>query len=353
MNTKKIYYYPLFDFLKFLASVALICYHFELFTHFYYEGHISFAFGSFDTQRVTGIFLLISGFLALQSLNKLQEDLLAKDKWLYFGTKIKKEILRFLPLLYITMLIILSIGLPFYHKTGGWLWGYPLTMKGILSSFLLSSQCGLCYNFWSINGVSWYINALLRALIVLYLLQFLPAKIRPFLYGFFCILGYTMYFVSSETVLVPWFGGWSGKAFGGFYLGTLFYLLLRKMNRDLKLLLGVLLLVFYAFLVNFTKLPCDFILYTDFALFGGILVLATMVMNRKIKFIEFLGKLSFSMFLWHVPLLFVYGILVQNQIITNEAPFYARYILVIITILVSIFSHYFIEKPFNKLLKIN
>lgn len=355
MEIRKSNYYPIFDVLRFCVASILVCYHFQMFTHSYHEAHINFAFVSFDYQRLTGIFLELSGFLAINSIQNAHEKQSAEKKIRSYFHKYKNYVMRFIPTLYLSMFVILAIGLPYYYENGVWLWGYPLTKEGIVSSFLLSAQCGICCNYWAVNGVSWYLFALFRILIVFYGVQLLPRRIRPYSYILLCFIGY---YVDLHTYpgsrLIPWIGGWAGKAFGGFFLGVLLFEISKIMKKIHKIIIGIILICYYFLLCKFTVFPADFIIYTDFFLCAGIILLSSALCCNKVNFATYyVGKISLYIFFWHVPILFIYGILLQKRIITNIVPFYTKYILLGITIIFSIFYQFIIEKPFNKLLKIN
>lgn len=340
----KKYYFPLFDILKLFAAMALVLYHCQIFTGTYYEGSINFAFGTFDTQRVTAIFLILSGFFASISVSRWEQEISMSERWKRVGSACLSFLKRFYPFVFLTTIIVFVIITVFHDSHDRWIWNQVFTFKNLAASLLLQSQTGVFSKFGSVNGVTWYLNALLKCLITFYLISFAPKKAKPFLYVTCMILGYVMYFVSGDKLLVPWIGGWSGKAFGAFYIGVLLAPLFVKGKRDYKILIAGILLGIYCILVFAVKLPCDFILLTDGLLFPGILLLMSLCKSNQMKMTRKLGEISFHLYIWHVPLLYIYGLLVYTKILPAFVPAYVRFIILGCGILFSLVSYIVLEK---------
>ena len=77
------------------------------------------------------------------------------------------------------------------------------------------------------------------------------------------------------------------------------------------------------------------------------LLLNKLLINKSLVFI---GLISYSLYLWHYPL-FVF---INNLNIDENSSYYAKFIILILSFVISIFSFYLIEKPFrNKSFKKN
>lgn len=336
-------YYPVFDGLKLLCAIALVLYHAQNITGEYFENSFNFAFGVFDTQRLTAIFLILSGYFASYALQKL-DGIKKKEKGKSILALLRKQIIRFWPIVAITTTIVFGIVSLLKRNLGGWLYDTPFTIKDYIASIFLQSQTGLFFNFQALNGVTWYINALLKCLITLYLISFLPKRIRPFLYISLSAAGYTMYFISSSSLLVPWIGGWSGKAFGGFYLGLLLKPIFDSKKNTIKILMGIFLLAAYAVCVSVWKMPCDFILLTDFLLFSGILCLASLCRLDAKKMIPSIGQCAFYLFLVHVPVIYIMGLLWSLHIVPYKFYTGNRFLILGISLMISILCTFIHEK---------
>ena len=87
-------------------------------------------------------------------------------------------------------------------------------------------------------------------------------------------------------------------------------------------------------------------IYSFFPVIGSLIVIFSSYQNlNKLtlgnKFFIHLGKISSSLYLWHFPI-FVFFLYNSNF----QLFFYQKVLIIIITYFISIFSYYFIEKPF-------
>ena len=62
----------------------------------------------------------------------------------------------------------------------------------------------------------------------------------------------------------------------------------------------------------------------------------------SLKFIVFMGLISYSLYLWHYPLFSFY-----NYVYFSNESFLIKILIIILSIILSILSYYFIEKPFR------
>jgi peptidoglycan/LPS O-acetylase OafA/YrhL len=136
-----------------------------------------------------------------------------------------------------------------------------------------------------------------------------------------------------------------------FISGSLLFLYLNSkkkkisntVSNNLKYI-GLILIFVSLFLI---KNPNDFPnIYSFFPVIGSLLVIFSSYQNLNKstvgnKFLIHLGKISYSLYLWHFPI-FVFFLYNSNF----QLFFYQKVLIIMITYFISIFSYYFIEKPF-------
>lgn len=324
---KKNIYYPLFDIIKFVLACILVLYHFELYTNAICPVLIDLVGGGFDAQILTQLFFEISGILiALSSSEHTIKNI--KSAIL----KTKRVVIRFLPHCYFSIFLLSVLVFVFYRINGEWLLNCAYDIKDVLASILFSAQCGIFCHTSAINGVLWYIFALIRCYFVFYLIELVPRNIRCLLYIVFSVLGYTLFLGNVFPDFIPVLGGWSSKGFGAFFVGVLLYHIFHKIGSRIQIKLGIGLLLIYSILGLIIK-SWDFIIFTDVFLFPGILCFSFFC-GKTNNAIVLLGNVSFYIFIWHIPVLYAYAFFVHYAVLPPPTHrLYILYYLMIVLLL--------------------
>jgi peptidoglycan/LPS O-acetylase OafA/YrhL len=324
------------DSLRFFAVLLVIFFHFDLFG--FSGGYIG-----------VDIFFVISGYLITSLVTKNYQ------KKLFLFEFFIRRLRRIIPALYFLILVVVILSYiilspeHFLRVTNSakssilaysnfFFWSelsyfdFESHFKPFLHSWSLSVEIQF-YLIWSIVSLLCLIY-LRKYYIVFILLTFLITLFLSTIYssrssGFF----YFTFFRFYE-----------------FSLGALVFLLKEKIkfkNNDLFFFIGILIILLSSlffdedsFFPGFVALiPC----------LGASLIILS---GGNLKFFKkifinnlfiFLGKISYSLYLVHWPVLIFYKYTKLQPITFNE-----KIILLILTVLISIISFYFVEKPFRK-----
>ena len=330
-------YKPEIDSLRAIAVFFIISFHFELF-------NLTGGFIGVD------VFFVISGYLIT---NLLLKDL-QKKKFSFFEFYLRR-IRRILPCLY--MVIILSLIASYFIFS-------PPYLSRFAQSSVSSSWGASNFFFWYEYGYfdfkkfykpllhTWSISVILQ-------LYFLWPIFIFFSYKFFkknikIIILLAILFCLSFSII------YSSRATGFFYfpgfrlyefaMGSFVYLLKEDLKfkfNDTLFFIGILILIVasLSFSENNTfpgsnaLIPC---LATSLLLLisGNLKYFKNLVLNNLLIYI---GKISYSLFLIHWPLLIFY-----KYIVIEPLSLFEKICLILITILLSIFSYKFVELPFRQ-----
>ena len=339
----KIEYQRQIDGLRAIAVLAVIVYHLKInfFNHIFLPG----GFLGVD------IFFVISGYLI--SLIILKEIEIKEGKFCFIDFY-KRRARRILPALFAVMLV--TAPLVFYFVTPNFLIEYSKSI--IFSLFFLSN-----YYFWKLGAGydqvqfidfqpflhTWSLSIeeqfyLFYPLILVFFL-FLRKKILILLIGTFIITLLISDYLSKTHASINFYS----------LSSRIWEILLGAILANLEFYYGVnkkKILSFIFPFIGFLLITFSFIFYNDRmflpslaslpVLIGTVLIIYFRDKNELItkilstKLLVGIGLISYSLYLWHYPIIVIFK---------NFNVFY----LLILIILLSIFTYFFIEKPFRKI----
>lgn len=346
----KLKYRPEIDGLRSIAVISVILYHarIDVFDHQFFEG----GFIGVD------IFFVISGYLITSIiLNELIVSNSFSFKYFY-----ERRIRRIFP----ALLFVILLSLPF-----AWIYLLPSAIldysKSILYSLGFGSNFYFHYSGQAYGAESSYLKPFLHTwslsveeqyylivpLILLFLFKFLKKYISHiFIFGFIISLGLaewaSRYHPSFNFYMLPT-RGW--ELLAGSILAY-FEINLSRKNSITKLNfllppIGIILIIYSLLFFNDKMyLPS---IYSLPAIIGVCLIiwfsnpneLITKILSSK-PFV-FTGLISYSLYLWHYP---IFAFAEYTGFI--EKYFLSKFFLILLTIILSIFTFYFIEKKFRK-----
>lgn len=233
----------------------------------------------------------------------------------------------------------------------------------LLDFFGFSSAFRGDNTLFNLNGPVWTINVLL----ICYILYFLICR--------FAEKSYLKYILFISLILYVWLLGitemWTLpfltnditlRCYGSFAIGLLTYEIYDKVNSNFLMKIswiGFILLLIIILYCQFFDLPLDMIV-GDVRVFTILFVCPILILSsiyvrpiEKIlssKLFIFLGKISFDVYMWHYivrNLLMVLGI---QEVINYTFNGWILYI--VLTMIVSILSYYFLEKRINKIFSV-
>ena len=348
----KLNYRPDIDGLRAISVFAVIFYHanFLVLDHEFFQG----GFIGVD------IFFVISGFLITSLiLNEIYNDNFSITN--FYTRRIRRiipvlffVILSCIPIAYIFLLpsslvdffqsvlstLIFSSNFYFHHT--GLIYGGPdSSLKPLLHTWSLSveEQFYVIFPLILILLRKYLKNYIFYFFIIFFLIGFISTQIISTKFPL-----YNFYFINVRI--------WELLA-GSIvaYLNINFIKYENKITNYLPLLGLILILFSILFLRDEMSLPS---IYSVPAVVGTCLIILfnnsenfiTKVLSLKI--FVFFGLISYSLYLWHFPLFAFY-----NYIFFDNESFIAKILIIFLSIILSILSYFFLEKPFRNKKVIN
>jgi len=343
MIIPKTYRYDL-DLLKGLAIIAVVLYHAE----WCKSGYLG-----------VDVFLVINGYLVVPNLM----DEIESGQFRYFSF-LEKKLFRLLPMVLLVSAFALAIGymdmLPFDFRF--------LSEEVVASSFFMNNilQAMTTQNYWAaiyhkVMMHTWFLGVLFQFYIVFPLIMRVFRKWMKLALLTLTILSLILYVAPIDTIGDKYYllqYRFFELSVGGLIATTSF-----KSSSALSYIsfLGVLLMIFFgAFTIGERAMPYNLVGGTNTIresflpreLILVLTVLATIIFlvsnkqvsyissfSKKSKILAPLGRMSLSIFLWHQPLFAFYRYFYADEISLKVLA-----VVIIVTLLLSFLTYYYIEK---------
>jgi len=340
------------DLLRGIAVVFVIIYHFFTILGFHDTSFFTYihSFGLFGVS----LFFVISGYLIYRSI-----DYSISNQGKKIGLKhyTIHRLFRILPAYYFNLAIVLIIATFVisnnYLYSGGFL--RQLASHLTFLSFFIYKDTGFGINgaYWSLNiEMLWYIIApilfitikkdrYLIALFILSLIYLLGFDLA--LYDSFLALDKN---ADNYTILLFY---WSFQLPGQliyFITGIFIYKYINNqitISTTHKYLLSILVIGLFIYVESYYNLHTNFLLNNIFILFT-VATLFILLYSEKPKWmsgLEWVGKISYSLYLWHMPILYI---MKQTNILTHHSLEVVIVIFILSLLFISSSSYYFIEE---------
>ncbi|WP_161597725.1 acyltransferase family protein [Fluviispira multicolorata] len=344
-NINKLLYRPDIDGLRAVAVFFVVIYHL-------FPSKIPGGFIGVD------IFFVISGFLISTNIFKNLDNntFLISDFYM-------RRVLRIFPALILVIMTTLLLGwLILFEREFVYLGKHIAGGIGFVSNELqwresvdyFNSGLRPLLNLWSLGVeeqfyllwpfiaiVSWkFKRNFLKIMILLFLISFITNIILLYLFE-----------MISESYLMTVSRFWELAAGG-----ILGYLTLYKRNEsserinNIKSIFGIILLILSVFLINSDKMFPGF--WALMPVIGAYLIISSgrkPIVNRYFlsnKYIVYIGLISYPIYLWHWPL-----IVFNKYLFPNPSAFLNLICVLILTLLLSVLTFYFVENPIKKVNK--
>ena len=344
------------DFLRVIASIFIVLYHFQIFVGFYLYGGLNFAGGNFDFSTMVEFFFLSAGFF---------EVFVSGNREMKFGKFFLTKAVRLIPQV---ALSVIAYEL-FAYINNSMNIEPPLTVS--LSGSIITALClhgiGIFDNAW-INGATWFVSVLLLCHIIYFGIVRICKKIRlncliPF--ALMIILGLSLKFIKPD---LPFLTVYTGRGYCMFFFGCIMAYLIKKYGTsdtgsssayDFKLdvvIEAVLWPVIIGILIaHFTirDFPMKGLLLY-FIVYPGLFMLFGFGSLRKWFRSELWGKLgniTYDVYVWHGPMIVLNGIIAH---LTPEIliPIYVtESVFVLFMFLFGALMYRLVDVPLNKLMK--
>jgi len=335
------------------AAIIISIYHFELYYPLLSNGGI-FNLGYLFVE----MFFIISGFLLIRSIEKRIE--IGKFSIKQF---IKLKLLRIYPA-YIVSIFGLAFIYSYWGQMGIGEWIYQHgKLKELFSEVFLIQTTGIA-DFQYISFNAWYVSVLfIVTIIILFLYKIFNKKFICGLSLIIFVTGYAMLFIansnmSADTYIFSCIPTAIVRGMADIMLGVFTYYVYKKINTVLRKLsffkisiIEIIIMLFIAYLMK------DYITYRlnwSIVIVFSIMVLCMFsnsgIISKllSIKYFSFLGKISYSYYLWQA-----FGF----ALVVIYFPDINKYIMLILYIFINIFigwlSYLILEKGIFNLFRKN
>ena len=240
-----------------------------------------------------------------------------------------------------------------YHETWSGItptfWGTIIASLGIQDGWALPNPC--------VNNPTWYISVLLLCYVIFYSIVHISNrwKICPqYIFVFMIFLGMG---IQNFGINLPFLNASSARGYYAFFFGILLADLLKKKEINIKwMLISMVLLVcittMIVFIPTFMEKGINYIM--TFIYYPALIIfcktpIVDKILNRKV-FGE-IGRISFDVYIWHSPFFILMFILIKIfKWNLNLNCYWTMIGYAIICYAFGTISHYFIERPLNKML---
>lgn len=288
------------NYLKGIMALSIVIFHYNKFT-LTNHNDINFPFFNIlksiyiDGGLLVELFFLISGFCLFMFYSER-----IKNNKLGIKDFLKKRILKLYPLYIITTIVILLLQFLFLKKYGYYFdSGISLTIKDFLLNIVCLGRGWFSNDLYPYNAPAWFLSVLIFDYLLFYLVnKFIKSdKLRFLVISGLIMLGVILKYNNFQY---PVFNVEMGRGLTNFFLGGFVSILYTKINSNIKIQNKVIIILLIIIL-----LPIVFefksYYFLVFCIFPSVLLLFLLSDKYLIKlnFLNMLGKISFSIYLWH------------------------------------------------------
>lgn len=324
------------DFLKFIGALLILQHHYQLNTGLVIIG------GNFYWGFIVEFFFLVSGFLAVNSIEKVKQQT--------FRNFLANKFSRLYPMAIITVLGYAIGEWIFYRQTGLWYRNVDVGLWNILASGLLIFQGGPIGNIdLGANNPVWYLCVLLICYVIYFGLVKLAQKMKVSPIPFFVGMIFVGLSVNTYGLSLPYLNSYTARGYFAFFFGAFLYYVIAVVPKKQSMLGSLLVLVVVALpkLIHYPEMYDNSQMIATFLVYPSIVTLfvnsewLNKVFGNKI--FGYLGGVSYEIYLWHGPCLVVQGILLATGVLP-VVTYKTLVCFVLITLAISCFMYSFAEK---------
>ncbi len=351
-NAKRIYS---IDFLRVIASIFIVMYHYQIFGGYFIDGGLNFAGGRFDFSTMVEFFFLSAGFFEVSIL---------KCRDMKFGQFFIPKAARLIPQVALSV-IAYEVFAVTLDKIGSFT-SFNVSLSGSLITALCLHGIGIFENPW-INGATWFVSVLLLCHIIYFVTVKVCKKIRlscmiPF--ALMIILGLALKITKID---LPFLNIYTGRGYCMFFFGCILANVINKLcilggesdTRSFELdvaaeavmwpiVIGTLLAHLSKYNIPMKGLLLYFIVYPGlFLLFG----FGSVRKLFKAEILGILGNITYDVYVWHGPMLLLLGIITHYYPKVQMSFYPVAIAFVVFMFLFGALMYRLVDMPINKRMK--
>lgn len=273
---------------------------------------ICLAYGS----AMTDCFFVLSGmFFCKGYLNKV---ICGEIEFkVYFVRRVR----RLYPLMIISVIMMTVLQWIWFYAEGDWWTGRPATLWDSVIAMSGFSVGAVFHSVDHVNGPIWYISVLMIDYIVFYLIcRYLIKKEDDKRYIFLLLPILLGFAIDSYGINLPFLTTENARGYVGFFVGVVFEIIYIRLSDKSKRLcrmvsFGILLLISIVFIIFKSSSLYIFdhaCFLMSVLIFPSFIMLYEPLKHLRIfenKFNDFLGQISFPIFLLHIPCFLLFDVL--------------------------------------------
>jgi len=348
MNESQKQRHYLLDFLKILATIAVVFHHYQFVSGVRFENHMNF-FGNrvFQWGIVVNLFFMISGFLAFRDKG------VCTDK-ISFASFMGRKLNRLLPVAACSSIAYVMFNYLYYRANGAGFWIGELPDLWDLIVVCLGLNSGFGLDQMSVNNPLWFVSSLILCYCFYYLVSYVVRRKNLRLEWVLVFVVFFMLNMLQMGIEAPLMNGDAQKGYLFFSLGLLLGSFLHRyeLNRAVCVLASGGVLLFFGFIV-FAPAHMDVTNAFSFVLCPALIVLSQTVAAGKIfrhSFWQTLSEISYNVYVWHFTIQ-LFCSLFWPEWMSSGRPV-DMYVFGAATWVIGAVSHYLLEKPLNRLLPV-
>lgn len=339
------------DFLKILATIAIIFHHFQQVADVKYDNFINFFGDWFYWGYLVEFFFVLSGYFMYRYISQIKKNGITLLDWW------KKRALRLLPMVAISV-VAFEVFLYSYSKIyqENWL-GIEISVWGTVIASL-GVQDGWGFVSPLLNNPIWYISVLIACYIIFYILTSLAAKIKCSPMYFYAAMIFLGVGINVYNINLPFLNSSMGRGYYSFFFGLILAAYISKYGIKLKeIIFSVVCLAFFSYTIaiEWKYVGTNLVYNLTFLVFPALIILFETKLAKKIfshKFWGTISAISFEAYLWHLPLLLLSYIFVKKyNWYESFENLRGMFIFLGIVCAVGTFVYFLIERPVMKLIK--
>lgn len=337
------------DFLKILATIAIVFHHFQQTTGAVYENSINFYGSWFYWGYIVELFFILSGYFLYKYIDVILNNDISLSSWCIRRGK------RLLPMVAVSAIVyeLILIAYKSVHNTDWFgiiptIWGTIITALGI--------QEGWAFPNPYVNYPVWYISVLLVCYLLFYLLTTLAKKLKCSPFYFYIAIIILGCGTQTYGLSYPLLNSQIARGYYSFFWGLLLAHFIRTYGITYKTVISSSLILSF-FTVVFVRYPnyaqSNLVFLLTFLVYPSIIILFETKHAKKIfqhKFWGVLGDICFNVYLWHNPMLpLMYTLMAVFNWELDFSKLSVMYLFLIASFAVGTASYYLLEKPLKVL----
>lgn len=336
------------DAIKILATICIICHHYQIYTNTNFSTGVNFNDGLFEFGYLVELFFVLSGYFISTYIETVNEKMSFFDfffhKYVRFITPCFLSVLAFA---YLDLAYEQLYQAQFFDRT-------PTLWNVIQAGFLLTTGWGL--EISKMNGAIWYISVLLICYIIFWGCTWISKRLDVNPYYSYALMIFVAFFVFSHNIDILFFNWHTSRGLSSFFWGIIMAKWIK--NRDISRLEGgiafTVLLIMTVFVIVFRHTFADeYINYVyTFLLYSPLIVFLQSKDIKRVFYSHIWGeisKISFEAYIWQLPVLLL--ILDADKAFNlniNYASRVIQFLLPVLCFAVGIVCYYLIELPAKK-----